>query len=129
MGHAGGDTSPLEELTEAQANQAYLEAVLASDWKRAGEIAAHPPADATIADLQRWRLRRQSLADRQWESFLVGYGEGPNARHVVLRAPTAVEARAVAATYWGAWPSELMVWTTRYYEQRYGRLPKGLVSL
>ena len=124
MTHAESDRSPTEELTEAQANRAYLEAVLASDWKRAGAIVAHPPVDATIADLQRWRLRRQSLADRQWESFLVRYGEGSNAQHVVLRVPTAIEVRAVAATHWSAWPSELEVWTTLYYEQRYGRLPE-----
>ena len=129
MADEEADRSLTEELTEAQANRAYLEAVLASDWDRAGTIAAAPPADATIADLQRWRLRQQSLADRQWESFLVRYGEGPNARHVVLRAPTAIEARAVAATYWDAWPSELEVWTTLYYTQRYDGLPKGLTAI
>ena len=129
MAHAEADESPTEALTQEQANRAYLEAMLASDWNQAGGIASHTPADATIADLQRWRLRRQSIALRQWESFLVRYGEGPNARHVVLRAPTPSEAKSVAALYWDAGLSELEVWTTRDYEQRYGQLPSRFATL
>ena len=129
MDPAEADTNLTEERTQERANRAYLEAVLASDWSRAGAIAAAPPADATAVDLQRWRLRRQSAQQRQWESFLVRYGEGPNARHVVLRAPAASEAKAVAGAYWGTWPGELEIWTTLYYEQRYGRLPNRFTML
>ena len=57
------------------------------------------------------------------------YGEDPNARYAVLRAPMASEAKSVAALYWDAWPSELEVWTTRYYEQRYGQLPNRFATL
>ena len=97
MTHEEADRSPTGELALSPANRACREVVLAGDWKRAEAIAAHPPANTPIADLQSWWLRRQSLANRQWESFLVCYGEKPNVRNVVLRAPTVIEARNCSA--------------------------------